>query len=63
MMKNDFHVILKALLILKIFKFLSLIFGHIKNRLDWKDKVDFKIYDVKNNCNTHIDQYLSKQRQ
>ena len=32
--------------------------------LDWKDEVNFKIYDVttwlKNNCNTHIDKYLKK---
>ena len=32
--------------------------------LDYKDKVNFKIYDVTtwetNNCNTHIVQYLRK---
>ena len=42
-----------------IFKFLP--------SLDWKDKVNFKIYDVTtwltNNYNTHIAQYLAKQRQ
>ena len=36
-------------------------------RLDWKDKVNFKIHDVTtwftNNCNTHIGQYLIKERQ
>ena len=38
-----------------------------KKRLDWKDKVNFKIHDVTtwltNNCNTHIVQYLKKKRQ
>ena len=29
MMKNAFYVILKGLFVLKIFKFLSLIFGHV----------------------------------
>ena len=29
MMKNAFHFILKALFVLKIFKFLSRLFGHI----------------------------------
>ena len=32
--------------------------------LDYKDKVDFKIYDVAtweaNYCNTHMSQYLNK---
>ena len=64
MMKNDFYFTLKALLVLKIVKFLSSIFGHVEKRLDQKDKVNFKIYDVTtwltNNCNTHIDQYLKK---
>ena len=44
-MKNAFHFTLKALLILKIFKFLSLIFGYVEKRLDQKDKVNFKTYD------------------
>ena len=39
-------------------------FGHVEKRLDQKDNVNFKIYDVTawliNNCNTHIDQYLKK---
>ena len=34
------------------------------NRRDWKDKVNFKIYDVAtwltNSCTTHIAQYLKK---
>ena len=39
-------------------------FGHAEKRLDEKDKVNFKIYDVTtwltSNCNTYIDQYLKK---
>ena len=46
LMKNLFYFILKALFFLKIFKFLSWLFGHIKKRLDLKDKVDFKFHDV-----------------
>ena len=57
-MKNVFYFILKALFVLKIFKFLSRLFGHVGKRLDEKDKVNFKIHDVTtwftNNCNTHI---------
>ena len=34
MMKNDFYFILKALFVLKIFKFLSLLFGHVEKCLD-----------------------------
>ena len=30
MMKNDFYFILKALFVLKIFKFLSWLFGHVE---------------------------------
>ena len=39
-------------------------FGRVAKWLDYKDKVDFKIYDVTawliDNCNTHIAQYLEK---
>ena len=56
MMKNAFYFILKALFVLKIFKFLSWLFGHVGKRPDWKDEVNFKIYDVTtwltNNYNT-----------
>ena len=66
MMKNDFCFTSKALLVLKIFKFLSRLFGHIVKRLDKSDKNNFKFYDVAdwltNNCNTNIAQYLEKQR-
>ena len=56
-MKNASYFTSKALFVLKI-KFLSLFFGHAAKRLDKKDEVNFKFYDVaawlKNNCNTHI---------
>ena len=62
MIRNAFYFILKALFVLKIFKFLSQLFGHVKKRLDQKDQVNFKIYDVtawlQDNCTTHIAQYL-----
>ena len=41
MMKNAFYVTLKALFVLKIFKFLSWYFGHVEKRVDLKDKVNF----------------------
>ena len=57
MMKNAFYFILNALFVLKIFKFLSLLLGHVEKGLDLKDKVNFKIHDVTawliNNCITH----------
>ena len=58
MMKNAFYFTSKALFVLKIFNFLSCLFGHAARRLDKKDKVNFKFYDVTawliNNWNTHI---------
>ena len=42
----------------------NLLFGHVEKRLDYKYKVNFKIYDVTvgstSNYNKHIDQYLKK---
>ena len=53
-----------ALFVLKILKFLSGIFYHVAKRLDKKDTVSFKFYDVTawlaNNRNTHIAQYFKK---
>ena len=64
MMKNAFYFTLKALSVLKIFKFLSWRFGHVSKRLDEKHKVNLEFYDVTawsaNNCNTYITQYLEK---
>ena len=64
MIKNAFYFTLKSLFVLKIFKFLFRLFGHAAKRLDEKDKVYFKFYDVKawlrNNRYTHITQYFEK---
>ena len=48
-MKNAFYFTLKGLFVLKIFKFLSWIFGQV-------EKTAWEI----NNCNTHTIQYLKK---
>ena len=37
MMKNALYFTLKALFVLKIFKFLSSLVGHVGRRLDMKD--------------------------
>ena len=67
MMKNAFYFTSKALLVLKIFKFLSWLFGHIVKGLDKKDKTYLKLYDVTawlaNNRNTNIAQYFEKWKQ
>ena len=48
MMKNSFHFVWKAVLVLKISTFLSWHFGHVAaKRLDKKAKINFKIADVK----------------
>ena len=44
MMKNAFYFTLKALFVLKIFNFLSLLFSHVEKQLDWKDKLISKIW-------------------
>ena len=63
-MKNTFHFTLKAPFVLKIFKFLSCVFGHVAKLLDKKDKIDFRFYDVTawliNDYNTYIPLYLEK---
>ena len=46
MTKNAFYFILKALFILKIFKFLSGLSGHIEKWLDHKVNVNFEIYET-----------------
>ena len=69
MMKNAFYFTLKSLFVLKTFKFLFWFFdlSHVEHRLDLRDEVNFKIYDVTmwetSNCNTHIVQHLKKVRQ
>ena len=66
-MKIVFYFTSKALFVLKIFRFLSWRFGHVSKRVDQKDKVNFKFYDVTawltNTCSAHIDQYLEKKKQ
>ena len=56
--KKVFYFTLIALHVLKIFKFLSWLFGDLEKRFDWKNKVNFKLCDVTtgegNNCNTYI---------
>ena len=55
---------LKALFVIKIFTFLSQLFGHVKNQLDKKAKVNFNIRNATdwtaNNYNTHIAAYLKR---
>ena len=62
MMKEAFYFTLKALFVLKIFKFLSSHFGHVEKRLDWREKVYFKTYDattwLTNIWNKQTAQYL-----
>ena len=64
MMKNVFYFTAKALFILKIFKSLSWLFGHVSKRVDKKDKINFKFKDVtawlSSYLNTHIAEYLKK---
>ena len=66
-MKNAFYFILKALFLLKIFKFLSWYSGHVEKRLGYKENVNFKIHDFTtcetNNYNIDFAQYLEKQMQ
>ena len=67
MMENAFFFTLKALFVLKVFKFLSSLFTHAEKMAWLKEKVNFKIYDVTtwltNNYNTYIAQYLKNYRQ
>ena len=48
LMKNAFHFTLKALFAIKIFKFLSWLFGYAKKWLDYKSTFNFKIYGKDN---------------
>ena len=55
---------LKALFVLEIFKFLSLLFNHVDKQRDKKVNVNSKIYSITDwtakNYNTHVAQYLKK---
>ena len=46
MMKNVFYFILKPFFVLKIFKFLPWLFGHVEKTTWLEKKVNFEIYDV-----------------
>ena len=63
-MKNAFYFTLKAVFVLKLFKLLSWLFGHVWKWLDHRDKVNFETYDITtwltNSCNKHIAQCLKK---
>ena len=37
-MKNAFYYILKALFVLKIFNFLSWLFGHVEKTVSWEQQ-------------------------
>ena len=43
MMKNVFYFTIKILFVLKMIRFLSGIFAHVKKQLNQKDQTDFKI--------------------
>ena len=47
MNKKAFYFTMEVLFVLKIFRFLSQPFGFVEKQLDQKDKVYFKIYDVR----------------
>ena len=61
-MKNAFYLTLKSPFVLKMLKFLSWRFNYVEGQLDYKYKVNFKIYDFSiwevNNKNVLIAQYL-----
>ena len=66
--KNDqkmfFYFILKALLVVKIFKFLSWLSGHAEKTAWLELKVNFEIYEattwLTNHCNKQVAQYFMK---
>ena len=64
LIKKAFYFSFKVLFVLEIFKCLSLLFGRVEKRLDYKVKINFKMCDVTtwetNNFNTHIAHYLKK---
>ena len=52
-MEKVFYLMLKALFVPEIFRFLSWNFGYVEKRIDKKVVVNFKIYDV-----THTDKQM-----
>ena len=66
MTKNAFSFVLKTLFVLKIFQFSPWLFGHAEKAVWLEIKVQFKFSVtawLTKNYNTHIAQYLKKQRQ
>ena len=57
MIKNTFYFNLNK-------AFFILLNGHVQKQLDKTNKVNFKVYDIKNwktkNCNIHFTQYFKK---
>ena len=57
-------LLLEALSVLQLLKFLSRLFDDAAKKLDNKAKVNFKVYDIAtwetNNCNSYIAQNLKK---
>ena len=45
-MKNAFYFTLKVLSVLKMYKFLPYLFGHVSQRFDLNAKVNFKYSEV-----------------
>ena len=64
MMENAFYFTSIGLFLLKIFKFLSWVFGLVAKLLDKKDKGNSKFYDITawltNSLNICIAQYFEK---
>ena len=66
MMKNAFYFTLTVVLVVKIFKFLCWLFGHLEKRLGEKHMVNFQMYDITawkiDNYNAHIawEVYISR---
>ena len=60
MINNSFNFMVKALFILKIFKFLSSVFGQVEKRLDKKGKANFKIYDIMTLLTNHCNAYCPR---
>ena len=46
MMKNAFYFTSKVLSVLKMYKFLPCLFGHVSQRFDLNVKINFKYYEV-----------------
>ena len=68
--ENDekwFSFQVKALFVLKIFKFLSWLFGCVEKQFDKKTEVNLTVHDVTdwqtNNYNAHISQYFRREWQ